>query len=161
MRGQPWPLAHELFVVMLSRIEDSGGELTLSNCMKDSHLNTVIDEASASAKHHYGAAFFRQVAQGVRGRNGDDDEPGRTGTPWNGKSTASASDPCWHFNAGKPHTRDVLLPDGTCKRAHKCDHFVDNKGPGGRCLGTAGTPGHSRANCDNPHKCDAKVTGTK
>ena len=37
-----------------------------------------------------------------------------------------------------------------------CDHWVSNKGAGGRCLGTEGTPGHARADCDNPHRCESK-----
>ena len=150
MRGYPWQVAHEVFVIMLRRIEDSGGTLTLVNCVRESVLNTVLDEAAVSAKRHYGgAAFFRHVAEGVRGQGGKDDE----GKPFNGKWTASAKEPCWHFNIGKPHPKEALHPDGTCKRVHACDHYVSNKGAGGRCMSLK----HSRADCDNPHKCDAKV----
>ena len=41
--------------------------------------------------------------------------------------------------------------------SHKCNHWVTGKGANGRCLNTKGTPGHSRANCDNPDKCDEPV----
>ena len=137
-----------MFVIMLRRIEDSGGKITMVNCVQESVLNTVLDEAAVSAKHHYGSpTFFRQDAEGARGRNGtDDDKVGHD-------VTANAKEPCWHFNVGQPHPLGALHPDGTCKRAHKCDHFVSNKGPGGRCMSAE----HSRNNCNNPHKCDAKV----
>ena len=42
MRGKTWQVAHELFLVMLRRIEDSGGKLNMVNCINDTHLNTVL-----------------------------------------------------------------------------------------------------------------------
>ena len=62
-----------------------------------------------------------------------------------------------HFNFNRDHPATALQPDGTCKARHACDAWVDNKGKGGRCLGSAGTAGHARHNCDNPHRCDAPV----
>ena len=50
MRGKTWQVAHELFLVMLRRIEDSGGKLNMVNCINDTHLNTVLEEAEVSAK---------------------------------------------------------------------------------------------------------------
>ena len=52
MRGKTWQVAHELFLVMLRRIEDSGGKLNMVNCINDTHLNTVLEEAEVSAKRH-------------------------------------------------------------------------------------------------------------
>jgi len=101
LRGHSWTVAHELFVIMLRRIEDSGGKVTMGNCINEAVLNTVLDEAVVSAKHHYGAAFFRQVAEGVRGLDGKEAGAGE-GKPFNGKFTASSKEPCWHFNVGKP-----------------------------------------------------------
>ena len=155
MRGYPWQFAHELFVVMLRRIEDSGGTLTFKNCINDSHLNTVMDEAMESGKQHYkDDAFFRtsgwEPRRGGAAPKGDD-------TKYNGKWTATAKQPCLAFNTGGVHTGASLLPDGTCKFLHKCDKHVTNKGPNGKCMGTEGTPGHTRATCDNPHRCDAPV----
>ena len=74
-----------------------------------------------------------------------------------GKFTANSKEVCWFFNSGQPHRADHLHPDGACKRNHVCDKWVSNKGPGGVCKGTEGTKGHSRAQCDNPHRCDARV----
>ena len=71
MRGKPWQVASELFLVMLRRIEDSGGKLTLQNCINDTHLNTVLDEASATAKKHY-PDIFRTLG----GKPGNDDVDG-------------------------------------------------------------------------------------
>ena len=154
MRGKPWQLAHELFVVMLRRIEDSAGKLTLVNCINETHLNTVIDEATESAKHHYGAVFFR-----TRGGTPQDDDAraGGAGSKYNGKFSANSKEPCFFFNAGKTHPADGLHPDGTCKRNHVCDKYVSDKGPGGRCMGTAGTAGHIRDTCDNPRKSNSKL----
>ena len=75
----------------------------------------------------------------------------------NGKFSASSGACCVFFNTGKEHPASALHPDGTCKFNHVCDHWVSNKGKNGKCLGTAGTKGHCRATCDNPHKCDAPV----
>ena len=154
MRGEPWQLAHELFVLMLRRIEDSGGKITFGNSMNEGHLGTLLEEARVSTAHYYGdAVFFRGAAQGRRGRNGNDnvDDDSVVCKPYNGKCTPTSSTPCWHWNTNQPHPKDALRPDGTCKRAHVCDQYVSNKGVGGKCMGP-----HSRDKCDNPHKCSAK-----
>ena len=61
---------------------------------------------------------------------------------------------CNHFNWGRDHPASALQPDGTCKGRHACDAWVSNKGKEGKCLNSAGTPGHGRHNCDNPNRCD-------
>ena len=153
MRGYPWQFAHELFVVMLRRIEDSGGTLTFKNCINDSHLNTVMDEAMESGKQHYKDVAFFRTRTGTVQPKGDD----LSDRKYNGKWTATAKQACVFFNTGGVHSAGALLPDGTCKYLHKCDKHVTNKGPNGKCMGTEGTPGHTRATCDNPHRCDAPV----
>ena len=156
MRGYPWQLAHELLVVMFRRIEDSGGKLSIVNCIDDSHLNTVIDEATTNAKHHYpNLTFFRTFAGKANGtRVGGGGADGDTGdVKWNGKFTATSDEACWFFNSGQKHTAAHLHPDGTCKRNHVCDRYLTD---GTKCMGKEGTPGHSRANCDHPRKGQPK-----
>ena len=155
MRGYPWQVAQELMIVMLRRIEDSAGKLNIANCINDSYLNTVLDEAMESAKHHYGAAFFRQVAVGDRSRNGNADGAG-AGTDHckNGKFTSTSKECCAFWNTRSPHPPSAVDANGVCKKCHVCDHWVSNKGKNGRCMGEGGTPGHRRGACDNPHKCD-------
>ena len=156
MRGYPWQLAHELLVVMFRRIEDSGGKLSIVNCIDDSHLNTVIDEATTNAKHHYpNLTFFRTFAGKANGtRVGGGGADGDTGdVRWNGKFTATSDEACWFFNSGQKHTAAHLHPDGTCKRNHVCDRYLTD---GTKCMGKEGTPGHSRANCDHPRKGQPK-----
>ena len=150
MRKQPWELAAELFVVMLRRIEDSAGRLNLVNATNEVHLNTVMDEARANTEHFHGAAFFRTRAGNARIDATDDD------VKWNKKFTSTSKTACVYFNSGRSHPASALHPDGTCKYNHVCDHWVTDKGKGGRCLGTAGTPGHARLACDNPNKCESK-----
>ena len=149
MRGYPWQVAQELMIVMLRRIEDSAGKLNIANCINDSYLNTVLDEAMESAKHHYGAAFFRQVAVGDRSRNGNTDGAG-AGTDHckNGKFTSTSKDCCPFWNTGKPHPASAVDANGVCKKLHACDCFVGNKGPNGKCM----DPAHRRGACDNPNK---------
>ena len=47
------------------------------------------------------------------------------------------------------HTKKQLKECGTCKGKHLCFHWVDDKGPWGRCEGD-----HPAFKCDNPRKCD-------
>ena len=151
MRGKPWQFASELLVIMLRRIEDSAGRLTLGNCLNDTYLNTVMEEAQVSTTRFYPDCFRIPPGKGGIVTNG------ALGAKWNGKFTASSSvGVCLRFNTGAEHTADDLHPDGTCKRNHVCDRWVTNKGAGGRCLCTEGTPGHSRRTCDNPHRSDTK-----
>ena len=88
-------------------------------------------------------------------RNKTDLAPGggeATAAKWNGKSAASATSTCDAYNLGRDHQARHLSPDGTCKYAHKCDKWVSDKGPAGKCL-----EAHPRIRCANPNRCDAKV----
>ena len=85
-------------------------------------------------------------------------KPGKTNNDsdlWNGECQpiTSRAGCCPAFNRNETHGANLLKPDGTCKFRHLCHHWVDNKGPKGRCLNTAGSPGHGHYNCDNPNKC--------
>ena len=152
MRGHPWQMAAEVLVVMLRRIEDSAGALTLVSATDEVHMNTVLDEARANTAHHHGEAVFFRTSGG----NPHNPKQAGVGVKFNGKFTATSQIACVHFNSGGEHPASALLPDGTCKFNHVCDHWVSNKGKAGRCMGTAGTPGHTRRDCDDPHRCDAK-----
>ena len=154
MRGKTWQVAHELFLVMLRRIEDSGGKLNLVNCINDTYLNTVLEEAEVSAKRH--GSFRPTPGKGEDTRSGGGAGSDEAGPKYNGRFNAKSTEVCWFFNSGQPHRPDHLYTDGTCKRNHVCDKWVSNKGPGGVCKGTEGTKGHARSACDNPHRCDTK-----
>ena len=156
MRGQPWQLAAEVLVVMLRRIEDSAGRLTLVSATDEVHLNSVLDEARSNAVHFHGeAAFFRSRA-GMARREGADGTYSTEVSKWNKKFSSSSGTACVYFNSGRDHPASALHPDGTCRFNHVCDHWVSDKGKGGRCMGTAGTPGHARDACDNPKRCESK-----
>ena len=151
MRNESWKLAFELMLVMFRRVEDSGGALTLATAYNEAHLNTVMDEARSNL------VFFRTLG-GSPGNVNDDKKTNGKKTKYNGKFTASAATTCTAYNNGTDHLAAQLLPDGTCKHNHVCDHWVSNKGKKGKCLCVQGTPGHKRSTCDNPHKCDDCVT---
>jgi hypothetical protein len=142
-RKESWQFAFELVVVMFRRIEDSGGRLNLGNAYEETYLNTVMDEARTNL------VFFRPPG-GNPGIVND-----TTGAPvkFNGRYNAQGRT-CVAFNFAREHSAGALKPDGTCKYNHVCDHYVTGKGKAGRCLGSKGTPGHCRAHCDNPDKCD-------
>ena len=86
----------------------------------------------------------------------DDDTNTRT-VKWNGKSSTGKCKFCPAYNTEHPtkkgksadHTKKQLKECGTCKGKHLCFHWVDDKGPWGRCEGD-----HPAFKCDNPRKCD-------
>jgi hypothetical protein len=147
LRDGSWQLAHELLLLVFRRIEDSGGNLTLSTAFDDIHLNSVLAEAEANR-----SVFFRT--------DGGNPEKNTGGVTFNGKFN---KDPkalcCVPFNIGgnARHGAKQLNPDGSCMYAHVCNKWVSNKGSRGQCRGSEGTPGHSARNCDNPNRCDAPV----
>ena len=139
LRGETWQFAHEMMVIMFRRVEDSGGQLTLPNVYNELYLNTVVDEARKNV-----AAFFRTHAGKAFGAEG---------TKFNGKFSSTSKRYCSAFNTGKPHTAAMLNPDGTCKFNHVCNHWVKNKGKGGKCLSAS----HGCHACDNSERCDEPV----
>ena len=145
LRGATWTLAHELMVILFRRIEDSGGKVSLSKAYEEMHLNSIMDEARLQE-----AVFFRSPG----GNPGQ--VTGKDAKNFNGKFSPTGK-LCYAFNTGVAHAAKDLLPDGTCKYNHACDHWVKGKGKNGRCLCEKGTPGHNRAKCDHPNKCDEPV----
>ena len=154
-RGYSWQLVSCMLYVVFRLCEESGGLVTLANAHEKLHLNTVYQDAETAMTRLYpGAGIFRAHP----GKGGNGTQPGGAGDRvWNGKFNSSSSKCCSYFNLNRDHPSTALQPDGTCKARHACDAWVDNKGKGGRCLGSAGTPGHARHNCDNPHRCDSPV----
>lgn len=82
---------------------------------------------------------------------------GTSGTKeWNGEFQPSGNSkvqPCPYFNSGKPHEAKHLTSTGKCIFRHVCNHWVSDKGPGGRCE----SADHNWPKCDHPNKCDKKV----
>ena len=154
VRGYTWHFAAVLFAVVLQHLEDSEGRLTFMNAAHQVHLTTLLSEAEACCATLYPkvGTFFRSppVAAG-RGGGGE-----HTAVKWNGKSTASSTSTCDAYNNGRDHQARHLLPDGTCKFSHKCDKWVSDKGPAGKCL-----EAHPRTKCTNPKRCNAKVEPTQ
>ena len=107
MRGKTWQVAHELFLVMLRRIEDSGGKLSMVNCINDTHLNTVLEEAEVSAKR-----FRSSPGKGEDARSGGGAGSDETGPKYNGKFTANSKEVCWFFNSGHAPLAPQALETG-------------------------------------------------
>lgn len=75
---------------------------------------------------------------------------------WNGEFQPpgnSKVQPCPYFNSGKKHEAKHLTSAGKCIFRHVCNHWVSDKGPGGRCESCD----HNWPKCDHPHKCDKRV----
>ena len=162
LRDYPWQVAQELLIITLRRIEDSDRQYNLVNVLEQVYLPTVMEEAIAGAKAAYPkemAVFFRTRGGTPRGTDATRLDDTVTKKPFTGKDTPSAKRTCPTFNADPPrdHKPRELNPDGSCKCRHVCNHWVTGKGPWGRCMGEKGTPGHTRASCDNPDKCDQPV----
>ena len=148
-REKPWQLAFELLIIMLRRVEDSDGRLSLATVYDESHLQSVMDEAWRNMRHFYPICF-----RTLPGKGGIVDPGTQTRTAavqWNGEFTPDASQFCPIFQqAGNPpHPANLLSPEGKCLRKHVCFQWVSNKGPRGRCLSTK----HGAANCDNKFLC--------
>ena len=144
-RLEPWQVAQELLIIMLRRIEDSGGALTFRNAFNESHLNAYVDEARRNAAH-----FYPKLSSIFRSPGGN---PGATKTggklEWNKKFTTSSMRCCPAFNNKTEHHTNMLFPDGTCKYNHVCSAWVSDKGKNGKCL-----QNHPKASCTNPKRCD-------
>jgi len=146
LRNWDWRVTYFYFLIVLERVETSG-DPELNICTVGTRLgglDTLREEATLRAEGHYGRGIFRRRHPFAEE---PEDDPKKSVVAWNGKATPSADHTCHAFNLGPngKHGKNHLLADGTCKFAHKCDAFVSNKGPGGRCLGD-----HSRHKCTNP-----------
>ena len=101
------------------------------------------------------ARRFGEMFEAKATRSGPSDKGGSS-KRWNGECQPCDSTkvaPCPYFNAGKEHDPKHLGSSGKCVFRHVCNHWVSNKGPGGRCE----SPDHPRTKCDNPNKCDKRV----
>jgi hypothetical protein len=149
LRKWDWRVTYFYFIILLERVETSGdSELNISTvATRLGGLDTLREEATLRAEEHFGKGIFRR-------RHGPpeivDDEK-KPVVAFNGKCTPSADHTCHAYNLGPAgkHGKSHLLADGTCKFAHKCDAFVSDKGPGGRCHGD-----HPRHKCKNPARID-------
>ena len=134
-----------LFMTYLKRVEtDPTRKLNLANVYRAGSSDTYLAEARQMA-----VTCFRS-----RGANPLDTPKGGDATKetkWNGKDTPTAKKPCAAFNFVTAHRAASLDATGCCKFAHKCNQWVDDKGPGGMCMGD-----HKKSDCDYPaaHKRD-------
>ena len=156
IRKREWPVAFELMVVLMRKVENSPSELNIGNIISEVYLNSAMEEATEAAKHYY-AVFFRGRAGDAQPGLGND-KGAEKEAKWNNKFNHDKdAKPCAAFNNGAAHNAFQLKADGSCRFGHVCDHWVSDKGPGGKCLGSAGTKGHTRDACDNPNRSDSKL----
>ena len=146
--GLTWQQAHELFLVYLEAVElaPEARDLNLSNVYNSGGQDMYRERALSRA-----ASFFVKS----RPNNFDKTSEGNQGI-FRGSDTPSSSKCCLSFNLGKSHPASSLLPNGTCKFAHKCDQWVSQQADGTKG-GTCGSTKHGRSKCDNPFKAAAKV----
>ena len=155
--GYTWLFALELFLVYLKAL-DASSILNMTTIWEGGSQDTYLNKAKSEFRLRWGdkAMFFRIHGGNPSGKGPKDDEPSLhvpgagwgNRKPYNGKCSKDATKPCVFHNLHKDHPKKVLLEDGTCKFAHVCDHFVTDKGPGGRCS----SKDHTRDKCDNPSK---------
>lgn len=144
--AMPWFVAFECMILYLRKIEDGSGKYDIHNVVHDAGgIDSVRKQALVSAQSVYPATFFRVGGGTPRDTPKD---PGN-GKPDDEVSNVkgvldSATRGCAAWNLGRPHLRKHVCPNtGKCKFLHKCDQFVDDKGPHGQCLGE-----HKRKDCD-------------
>ena len=139
-----WPTAFELFLVYLEEVErEAGDDVNLSNVYQRGAQDTFLMRARERTPKGGKARIFRP---------GSEDDDG-AGIEWNGSWNRKSKSCCITFNLGnKKHPASAINERGGCKYNHVCDHWVDDKGPGGTCGGD-----HPRVKCNNPHKCDKEL----
>lgn len=144
-RLEPWQVAQELLLIMLRRIEDSGGTFTLVNVYNESHLNAYVDEARRNAAHFYPklSSIFRTTGGNPGASNG------KKLITWNNKFTNTSMRCCPSFNNKTEHHPNALFPNGTCKFNHVCSAWVSDKGKNGKCLQNL-----PKIACTNPKRRD-------
>ena len=153
----PWQVAFEVAVAYLMKAEASDGVYEIGTIReKMGGIDAIRTAAEAKAKEEHGSKFFRTPG-GNPGTSSQPRESDIKGNPSSKKGCA-----CW--NLGTPHSAKHLDTNGKCKFCHACDHWIDEKDENGNykiCLGSGGTPGHKRGQCDHPNKLASKPKGGK
>ena len=141
-----WPVAFECMILYL-RLVESGTSYVLATVKeKSGGMDSIREEATAIARDHYPAAFFRIFGGNPR----DEIIPGggKKGDVFKGTlkgDTPTSTRGCVAWNMGSPHLAKHVGPDGKCLFKHGiCDQFVTDKGKGGQC----GSTQHKRPECD-------------
>ena len=151
-----WKVALEHFLLYVQKI-DSGCGWELANASAkgshDSFMNKALKAAGVvSPLRPPPQSNPKNKSQG--NPPSDPDPPNSVPKKWNGEFNKDpGARPCAAFNSGQEHRPQNLTAAGACKFCHKCDQWVSNKGPGGRCESTS----HSRSACNNSHKCENRV----
>ena len=140
-----WQHAHELHLIMLRLIEDSGGRLKFHTCYDEKYLNTIMEEAATNV-----AVFFRTLGGNPSILAGS--PPPGTQQPWNKKFNTTTSRSCKVYNSGKTeHPPEMLTVDGACKFNHTCNHWISS-GKFAQCK-----QNHAGINCTNPLACKEPI----
>ncbi|KAL3903892.1 MAG: hypothetical protein SGPRY_011496, partial [Prymnesium sp.] len=134
LRGESWQVAHEVLLVMLKRVEDSNGRLTLATVHDELYLNSVLDEAKRNK-----LMFFRSRGGIPRDQQVVDYE--KPSTEKKGKFSGkfdSKAKPCPFYNTEDPKRavgsrlsilrRPFARTGRVASTIHACDKFVSDKG---------------------------------
>ena len=147
-----WQLAHELLLVYFEVVETSSDPtINIRNVFAHGSQDTYLKRANDSMRAHFSNAKVKDEPSAPNPANPN--KGGSREVKWNGNYDKNATTTCLSYNLGTEHKARSLNEKGTCKHNHVCDHWVSDKGPGGTCGGR-----HPRSKCDNPNKCDQKVT---
>ena len=140
-----WQHAHELNLIMLRLIEDSGGRLKFHTCYDEKYLNTIMEEAATNV-----AVFFRALGGNPSIVAGN--PPLGEQQPYNKKFNTTTSRCCKVYNSGKTeHPAELLTISGACKFNHTCNHWISS-GKFAQCK-----QNHMGINCTNPLACKEAV----
>lgn len=157
--GYTWLFALELLLVYLKAL-DGSSVLNMTTIWESGSQDTYLNKAKSEFRLRWGdrAMFFRTHGGSPSATSLVSDDPSldvpgtgwaKSTRKWNGEYNQDPkAKPCVCHNLHKDHTVKSLREDGSCKFAHVCDHYVTDKGPGGRC----GSKKHTRDKCDNPAK---------
>ena len=153
-----WAVAFEVLVHYLLEVEASNGTFTIGTIRTDmGGLDMVRASAIAKAKEFHGAGIFRAHGgnPGYEALRLQDPKNRRAEKDIKGNPNSKKGCACW--NMGTRHSDSHLGQDGHCKFSHACDRFLKTKNADGsrkQCLGSGGTPGHKRGECDHPDKAE-------
>ena len=152
--GFSWMVAFELFVLYLERVDiPDGVVLNLSTVLAQGGLDTLLAQANINGAVRFGSSFRSQGGGGAAPDRRPTGGGGGGGVAYNGRGSSRAdAGICATFNFGRDHKPSELNPDGSCKKRHVCNHYVNDKGKLGRCEGD-----HIYGECTNPAGCSKAV----